>query len=504
MHIVKLRRGIIKSVIILSAVLMCILLIQAIMPVKEIKSKLTDILLAQPVFAQGSEIPKILTEYADSVLTMNLLKPEQLNQQAAGVSPRILVEYADSILNINLERPTAILPTPSQPTPTTTTPPGPTSAPTPAQTPSPQPAPTPKPDEVSVYLYVQKTDVNIGEDIVLNLSAVNLITKPSMTVQLILKAPSGMSVTSTGFIEGGGGQYTATFEVEPGGIKQIEVHIMTNQAGNFNVVGDICYYFGGDKTTAQYRSVNLPVSVKEAPPKTPPSSTAPAGGSENKGLSGTMIAVIIGICTATVGGVLARIIYGRMRAPVSVKSGTSDGFRPPPKNEQPTLKKEAKDIPPLVPDRVPEEKVLDIKEGQKGISYQGLFGAYVREATLITIQDPYIHAPYQIANLREFCEILDTSKGSVKVKLTTSRDEFPESQQENRLNELKMGLLNEHIEFDFAFGQTIHDRWIETDTGWRIMLGRGLDIFQPGIGFSDQKKRKCKATTITYTRLKIA
>ena len=55
--------------------------------------------------------------------------------------------------------------------------------------------------------------------------------------------------------------------------------------------------------------------------------------------------------------------------------------------------------------------------------------------------------------------------------------------------------------------ENIHDRWIETDTGWRIILGRGLDIFQKPddkftLGFMDQTKRKCKATTITYTRVK--
>jgi len=51
----------------------------------------------------------------------------------------------------------------------------------------------------------------------------------------------------------------------------------------------------------------------------------------------------------------------------------------------------------------------------------------------------------------------------------------------------------------------LHDRWIETDTGWRIILGRGLDLFlKPEgkftLGFMDQTKRRCKATTITYMR----
>ncbi|MGM0427890.1 MAG: MIT C-terminal domain-containing protein, partial [Thermodesulfobacteriota bacterium] len=52
---------------------------------------------------------------------------------------------------------------------------------------------------------------------------------------------------------------------------------------------------------------------------------------------------------------------------------------------------------------------------------------------------------------------------------------------------------------------SLHDRWIETDTGWRIILGRGLDIFQKPedrftLGVFDQTKRKCKATTVTYLR----
>jgi hypothetical protein len=45
------------------------------------------------------------------------------------------------------------------------------------------------------------------------------------------------------------------------------------------------------------------------------------------------------------------------------------------------------------------------------------------------------------------------------------------------------------------------------DHGQPIILGRGLDIFQKPddkftLGFLDQRKRKCKATTITYIRSK--
>ena len=49
------------------------------------------------------------------------------------------------------------------------------------------------------------------------------------------------------------------------------------------------------------------------------SSTLQAGNSENNGLSGTMLALIIGICSATIGGVLARVIYWRMNKRVQNK-----------------------------------------------------------------------------------------------------------------------------------------------------------------------------------------
>jgi len=114
---------------------------------------------------------------------------------------------------------------------------------------------------ISVHLYGQKTQVTVDEDVILELSAINLITNPTMTVQLILQVPPGMSVTSTAFVEAGAGQYTATYAVEPGYARQIEVHIRANQSGSFNIVGYLAYYLGVDKSTAEYRTVNMPVKV---------------------------------------------------------------------------------------------------------------------------------------------------------------------------------------------------------------------------------------------------
>jgi len=103
-------------------------------------------------------------------------------------------------------------------------------------------------ENASVVLHGEKTDVVIGEDIILKLSAVNIITKPVMTVQVILIPPSGMSVTSSDFVTSGAGQFTSTFKLDPGAGKDIEVRIKTNQAGDFYVTGRVIYYFGDDKS----------------------------------------------------------------------------------------------------------------------------------------------------------------------------------------------------------------------------------------------------------------
>ena len=47
------------------------------------------------------------------------------------------------------------------------------------------------------------------------------------------------------------------------------------------------------------------------------------------------------------------------------------------------------------------------------------------------------------------------------------------------LSEIKDAVAEGGIELEVEFDPTGHDRKITTDTGWRIQLGRGLDIFQP-------------------------
>lgn len=192
---------------------------------------------------------------------------------------------------------------------------------------------------------------------------------------------------------------------------------------------------------------------------------------------------------------------------VTIKSESPDEFQLSHPDEKPDPEKEVQKVDPLSPARNPEKKTLDIAEGQRGISYEKLFLPYLKGAKLIKICDPYIRLQYQIYNLMSFCEILDPSDGPLKLDLVTACDAYLETELKTKLSELKIGLSKDRIDFDYILDSSIHDRSIESDTGWRIILGRGLDIFQKPddkftLGFMDQTKRKCKATTITYTKLK--
>ena len=134
--------------------------------------------------------------------------------------------------------------------------------------PSTRPADIPA-SNASVQLHGEKTDVVMGEDIQLRLSAVNLITKPVMHVQVIILPPSGMSVSSSDFVQSGAGQFTTTYEIPPGKGRDIEVRIRSNQVGEFEVQGRIVYYFGDDSEHSEDHTLRLPIRVREEQKPTP-------------------------------------------------------------------------------------------------------------------------------------------------------------------------------------------------------------------------------------------
>ena len=155
-------------------------------------------------------------------------------------------------------------------------------------------------------------------------------------------------------------------------------------------------------------------------------------------------------------------------------------------------------------------KVLEIKEGEIGYSYEALFSPFFKSSKEIKLVDPFIRLSYQIDNFLAFCKLLPTFK-IAKLNLITSTGSENDDEDQIRKNklkfeEIKMVLSKKGIEFNYQFSDSIHDRYIETDDGWKITLGRGIDIFQRpeswyDLDRDDFTKRKCRATIISYNKI---
>jgi ATP-dependent Lon protease len=160
----------------------------------------------------------------------------------------------------------------------------------------------------------------------------------------------------------------------------------------------------------------------------------------------------------------------------------------------------------------PTEKHVTFSENQRGVSFDTLLGPYLKNAGKIVITDPYIRLFFQVRNLMEFLETVAKVKqdeDEVAVHLITVADEFKGPQQEEQFQKMQDTCAPIGIQFTWEFdvSNTIHARHIVTNTGWKILLDRGLDIFQHyemndafAIANRLQKHRQCKAFEVTYLK----
>lgn len=168
---------------------------------------------------------------------------------------------------------------------------------------------------------------------------------------------------------------------------------------------------------------------------------------------------------------------------------------------------------PRVPaEHVLKEKHLIFQENQKGLSFDMLFGPYLKGATEITVTDPYIRLFYQVRNFMEFLETLVKQKApdeELSVHLVTTEDDFKGEQQKESFEKMKESAGSVGVNFTWEFDSTgtIHARHIVTDHGWKISLDRGLDIFQhyemnDALNFANrlQQYRPCKAFEMTFIK----
>ncbi|MGY2361274.1 BREX system Lon protease-like protein BrxL [Pseudomonas azotoformans] len=168
---------------------------------------------------------------------------------------------------------------------------------------------------------------------------------------------------------------------------------------------------------------------------------------------------------------------------------------------------------PVPMEPVLKEQHLVFHENQRGLSFDKLFSPYLVGAKRIIITDPYLRMFHQLRNLMELMETISKLQGpedEVVVHVVTVEDDSNGDRQTESLQKIADACTGVGIQFSWAYDTsgTKHDRDITTDTGWKIVLGRGLDVFQrfelnDAFSFANrlQQHRQCKEFSVTFVRI---
>lgn len=154
---------------------------------------------------------------------------------------------------------------------------------------------------------------------------------------------------------------------------------------------------------------------------------------------------------------------------------------------------------------------LVFPENSKNVSYRSLFAKHLLGAREITVVDPYVRAFWQIKNFMEFVQMVHelTPEGDeTKIHLVTKSDPERAVEQDQNLMKILDSCIGSRVsvEFEYSANDTLHARSITTDTGWKISLDRGLDIFQRyeispfSLGSGVQEERLTKSFEVTYLK----
>lgn len=170
--------------------------------------------------------------------------------------------------------------------------------------------------------------------------------------------------------------------------------------------------------------------------------------------------------------------------------------------------------PPVPPAAdAPREQHLVFQENQRGMAFDKLFGPYLAGAKRIIVTDPYLRMFHQQRNLMELLETISRNsqpEDEVAIHVVTVEDEFSGDRQTENFEKMATACTSVGIQFSWAYDTsgTKHDRDITTDHGWKIVLSRGLDVFQrcelnDVFSFVNrmQQHRQCKEFNVTFVRL---
>ncbi len=108
----------------------------------------------------------------------------------------------------------------------------------------------------------------------------------------------------------------------------------------------------------------------------------------------------------------------------------------------------------------------------------------------------------------ELCRLVAETKAAgeeIKIHLVTNNSEDYIENVKGAFAEIIDSVSSLGIDLSYEFNDVQHDRSIDLNNGWKIILGRGLDIWQKTNGRYDiaeyyQEKRICKEFEMTVIK----
>jgi ATP-dependent Lon protease len=160
----------------------------------------------------------------------------------------------------------------------------------------------------------------------------------------------------------------------------------------------------------------------------------------------------------------------------------------------------------------PQPGHIVVPENTKGWSYRRLFAGHLKGARKITIRDPFVRLFFQARNLMELLQVIHDlvpEGDEVSVNLITQSDAETAMKQAEHLNQIASSFTGSRVAFSWELDASpnFHARSITTDTGWKITIDRGLDIFQKfesgpfSVEQAIQEARLTRGAEVSYLRV---
>ena len=145
---------------------------------------------------------------------------------------------------------------------------------------------------------------------------------------------------------------------------------------------------------------------------------------------------------------------------------------------------------------------FSLLDGEAGWPFSRIFDQEIfLGAEKIRIVEPYLFKHHQLRNLNELLlHIVDVSKPKIVEILTFFPPLERAEYNKNFFDNLSKEMFSEHgVMLDITCSESLHDRYVFSDSGFVTKLGRGLDIYKPSTGLAShrQESRKVRACEIT-------